>query len=382
MQVNVSKVVTFEDQPPEGMINFGVGQPAANLLPLDLMQAASERFYQTAEPLDLNYGLLQGDPRYLESLATFLSHNYHSSISADSLFLSGGCSQALDFICAHFSKAGDTIFVEEPCYFLAFQIFADHDLNIVSVPTDDQGMDIDALEILLETIHPSLIYTIPSFQNPSGRCISETRRLRLADLSIKHDFLIVADEVYQLLSYYEAPPPAFGTFVNKGNIFSIGSFSKILAPGIRLGWIQSSSDKIQALKNCGAINSGGSLNHYASHIVRHAIDMGLLQAHLDHLRTAYRSKVEAMQSALELHLADHFSWTRPDGGYFFWLKLNQEIDTIALKEKALNRDVGFTAGELFSSQRRLQNYIRLSFAHYNEDDILDGILRLKSLFNE
>ena len=135
----MSKVVTFEGKPPEGTINFGVGQPSADLLPIDLVQKATEDFFQVAEPLDLNYGILQGDPRFCDSLATFLTKQYGKPAAADSLFVTGGNSQALDFICSHLSKPGDTVIVEEPCYFLAYQIFADHGLKIVSVPIDDDG---------------------------------------------------------------------------------------------------------------------------------------------------------------------------------------------------------------------------------------------------
>ncbi len=190
----MSKVVTFEGEPPEGTINFGVGQPSADLLPIDLIQKATEDFFQAAQPLDLNYGVLQGDQRFCDSLATFLTKNYGKPVDDDSLFLTGGNSQALDLICSHMSKPGDTIIVEEPSYFLAFQIFVDHGLNIVSVPVDHDGLDINALEEALAINKPALLYTIPSYQNPSGQTMSAARRKRVVELSQEHDFLILADE--------------------------------------------------------------------------------------------------------------------------------------------------------------------------------------------
>ena len=138
----MSTIVTFEGKPPEGTINFGLGQPSADLLPLDLMQKATEDFFQAAHPLDLNYGVLQGDPRFCDSLATFLTKHYGKPVDADTLFVTGGNSQALDFVCSHLSKPGDTIIVEEPCFFLAYQIFADNGLKIVSVPVDHDGLDV------------------------------------------------------------------------------------------------------------------------------------------------------------------------------------------------------------------------------------------------
>ena len=385
----MSSIVTFEDKPPEGMIQFGVGQPSADLLPVALMREASEEFFRTAHPEELNYGVLQGDQRFRDSLARFLSKNYGTPVGADGLFVTGGNSQALDFVCSHLSRPGDTIIVEEPCYFLAFQIFADNGLNIVSVPVDEDGLDMDQLEETLASTRVALLYTIPSYQNPSGRTMSAARRERLVELSKEHDFLILADEVYQLLSYYDPPPDALGSMSNSGTVLSLGSFSKILAPALRLGWIQTSHAMAKRLTDIGAVNSGGSLNHFTSHVVRYAIDMGLQQAHLERLRRIYQARVEAMDAALKECLSGHATWVRPDGGYFFWLRLNgyffwlrlnEKINFQELRHKALERQVGFLAGNLFSSCSGMKNYMRLSFAYYNEGDIHEGIARLKPLF--
>ncbi len=372
----MSKVVTFEGKPPEGTIHFGVGQPSLDLLPVELIQEATEDFFHAAEPEDFNYGLLQGDQRFRDSLARFLTGNYGEQVGADGLFVTAGSSQALDFVCSHLSNPGDTIIVEEPCFFLAFQIFVDHGLNIVSVPVDKDGLDLDRLEQILATTKVALLYTIPSYQNPSGRTMSAARRERLVELSSAHEFLILADEVYQLLSYYDPPPAALGTMSLSGTVLSLGSFSKILAPALRLGWIQSSPEVARRLTGIGAVNSGGSLNHFTSHIVRHAINMGLLQAYLEHLRRTYRARVEAMDAALKEHLSDHATWVRPDGGYFFWLKLKDRIDAQHLSHKAIDRKVGFQPGELFSSCGGMKNYVRLSFAYYDENDIREGVARM------
>ncbi len=133
--------------------------------------------------------------------------------------------------------------------------------------------------------------------------------------------MIVADEVYQLLYYFDPPPPAYGTMVESDHVVSLGSFSKILAPGIRLGWIQTSEKLREELSGNGFVNSGGSINHLASHIVRNAIDLGLLDAHLAKLKSTYRSRVEAMDEALQEHFGGLATWTRPNGGYFFWLRI-------------------------------------------------------------
>jgi DNA-binding transcriptional MocR family regulator len=375
--------VTFDGAPASGHINFGVGQPSADLLPVELMRDAASVFLESAQPLELNYGERQGDVRFREVLAGFLTQHYDRPASSESLFVTGGNSQALDFICTVFTRPGDTVVVEEPSYFLAFQIFRDHGLNIVGVPTDEHGLDTEQLEHLLHNVKPTLLYTIPSFLNPGGQSLSAERREHLVELSQQHDFLIAADEVYQLLSYYDEPPPALGTRVEEQGescaILSMGSFSKILAPGLRLGWIQTSGKLMERILANGMVNSGGSFNHFTSHVVRTALELGLQDAHLAKLRDDYRGRLEAMDSALQRHLSDLTRWSKPEGGYFFWLRLNQPIDSLKLRKKAGDFKTGFQAGSVFSSKGSFSNYLRLSFAHYKPAEIREGITRLESL---
>jgi 2-aminoadipate transaminase len=377
----VTGTATFDGAPPPGTINLGVGQPSADMLPVDLLRQASESFYSAAQPLELNYGVLEGDERFLSSLAGYLTKGYGAPADPDTLFVTAGNSQALDLVSTVFSKAGDTVFVEEPSYFLAFKIFRDHGLKVVGVPIDDDGIRIDALEELLKEHSPAFIYTIPSYHNPAGCCLSAERRARLVELSQEKGFYIVADEVYQLLYYYDEPPPALGTMIEGDTVLSLGSFSKILAPGLRLGWIQTSPSLRQRLIEAGFVNSGGSISHYASHIVRHAIDLGLQDVHIAELRRTYRSRVEAMHEACLEHFGDAATWQRPDGGYFFWLQLLGDADTQAMRERARGLKTGFQPGASFSSDGELGNFLRLSFAHYNEDDIREGIARMRPLLD-
>ena len=154
-------LVTFDGAPPPGTINFGIGQPSADLLPVDLVRQASESFFDNAQALELNYGVMQGDARFLDSLAGFLTAGYGSEATPESLFVTGGNSQALDLVSTVFTKPGDTVFVEEPSYFLAFQIFRDHDLNIVGIPLDDDGLCANACSSSL-TQSPSSSNVMPT----------------------------------------------------------------------------------------------------------------------------------------------------------------------------------------------------------------------------
>jgi len=379
--------LTFDGAPPPGHINFGVGQPSADLLPVELIATASAGFLSAAEPFDFNYGEQPGHWRFREALGNFLSQEYGAGVHPDSLFVTAGNSQALDLVCTRFTKAGDTVFVEEPSYFLAFQILRDHGLRLVSIPTDEHGLIVDQLEAQLQQHRPRLVYTIPSFHNPGGQTLSLQRRERLLQLSEQHDFLIVADEVYQLLYFNEPPPLAFGCMAElqassrggKGTVLSLGSFSKILAPGLRLGWIQTSANLRQQLLQSGVISSGGSLNHMSSHIARQALELGLQQQHLRFLRQAYGERAAAMDGALREHLAQWARWQVPTGGYFFWLELSAGFDALKLRREAPEYKTGLQAGPVFSNHNQFRNCIRLSFAHYSPAEIREGITRLATL---
>ena len=193
----MSSTAAFDGAPERGTINFSVGQPSADLLPLKLLGSGVERFFGDAAPFDLNYGQRQGDARFRAALAAFLGASTGDPVNPDSLMLTGGISQALDFVCGRFARPGDVVFVEEPSYPYSFQIFRDHGLEVVGIPMDGDGMDIGRLEQQLRERRPKLVYTIPAFHNPTGQVMERARRDRLVALSREHDFIVVADEVYQ-----------------------------------------------------------------------------------------------------------------------------------------------------------------------------------------
>ena len=247
---------------PEGMIDLGVGDPDFSLLPLDMLRRAAEACFARNDPAFLQYGAEQGDGYFRMALAGFLSRGYGFSVDPDTLFVTNGISNALDLICAHFTRPGDTIFVEEPTYFLALRIFADHDLRIVPIQTDENGLVIEALEEKLAQVQPKFLYIVPTFQNPGGHTLPDERRERLVRLSQEHDFLIVADEVYHFLNYSNQHIKPFAAYTDRETVISLNSFSKILAPGLRLGWMQAHPDKIKRLVTSGLLDSGGGLNPF------------------------------------------------------------------------------------------------------------------------
>lgn len=359
---------------PPDVIDLGRGDPQFALLPLDVIhRGARDRFHGTDNSF-LQYGAEQGDGYFRLALAAFLSAAYEFTVDPDSLFITSGISGALDLLCSLFTRPGDTVFVEEPTYFLALRIFADHDLKVVPIATDESGLVIESLETELRRHQPKFLYTVPVFQNPSGHTLTEERRGRLLALSVQHNFLVLADEVYQLLNYTFQPPRSFGLHIDSETVIALGSFSKILAPGLRLGWIQSSPGIIQRLVKSGTLDSGGGLNPFTSAIVRGVIESGDLELNVARLVQTYAARMTAMDAALRRTVPEA-QFVTPQGGYFFWLRL-PGMDVARLRSAAQALKVDFRPGTLFSSRGALTDYLRLGVSFYESDQLEQGVTRL------
>jgi DNA-binding transcriptional MocR family regulator len=360
---------------PEGMIDLGVGNPDFGLLPLDMLQSAAEACFAKGDPNFLQYGAEQGDGYFRMVLAEFLSQGYGFPVDFENLLVTNGISNALDLICKHFTRPGDTIFVEEPTYFLALRIFEDHDLHILPVQTDGGGLIIEDFDEKLRQAQPKFLYTVPTFQNPGGFTLPQDRRDGLVQLSQEHDFLIVADEVYHFLNYSDQQIKPFAAYTDLDTVISLSSFSKILAPGLRLGWMQAHPGKIEPLVKSGLLDSGGGLNPFTSAIVRELIEAGDLEKNISNLISTYHARLEVMGKALHRDLPKA-EFKMPEGGFFFWVRL-PGVDTGQFREKAREFDVGLRQGVLFSSQGGMRDTMRLCYAFYDEEQIEEGIRRLK-----
>lgn len=360
---------------PEGMIDLGLGDPDFALLPLDMLRRAAETCFGKGDPTFLQYGAEQGNGYFRISLAGFLSQGYGFPVNPDNLLVTNGISNALDLICAHFTRPGDAIFVEEPSYFLALRIFADHDLQIVSIQTDESGLVLEDLQEKLVEYNPKLLYTVPTFQNPGGFTLPDERREKLVQLSQEYHFIVVADEVYHFLNYSGQRIKSFAAYADVETVISLGSFSKILAPGLRLGWMQAHPNHIKRLVTSGLLDSGGGLNPFTSAIVRELIETGDLEKNIARLIAVYSARLAAMATTLQRELPQAVFET-PQGGFFFWVRL-PGVDGEKLREKARDFAVGFRQGGLFSSRGGMGDYIRLCFAFYDEKKIEEGIQRLE-----
>jgi DNA-binding transcriptional MocR family regulator len=287
--------------PAEELVNFKVGQPAPSMLPLDKIRKAATQKLSETDPLYLQYGDIPGYLVFRQSLAGFLTEGYGMDVSPEEVFATNGVTGGLSLLCSLFVTRGDTVFAEEPTYFLARSIFRDFGLNVVQVPMENDGLDMDKLEEALQKHGaPKFLYTIPTAHNPTGRTLSSAKREKLVALSEKYGFMIIADEVYQLLTFPQVTPPKPMVHFDKtGTVISLGSFSKILAPAMRLGWMHCRNKAtFKKIKDCGQLDSSGGLNPVISGFVQAAIDMGLQQEHLKWTKQTLWNRASTLMEAL------------------------------------------------------------------------------------
>lgn len=360
-----------------GVINLGLGQPSPRLLPIAAFaEAANRQLHAGTDPLLMQYGAQLGHPGFRVSLAHLLTDQYSHLVTAEELMLTGGNSIGLTLVSEVFARHGDIVICEDPTYFLACGVFASAGLEVRGVPVDADGLDVDALaRMLAGGLRPAFVYCIPAFQNPCGVCLSPERAQRLVELAEAHDFMIVADEPYVLLHYADQRPGSLMRHdQGRGRVISLGSFSKLLGPGLRLGWAHAAPAVIDRLAQHGAIRSGGCLNPVVAHLVWPMLDDGVLLAHVAELRSVYGERSRALTAALRERLPEA-RFIAPQGGYFCWVELGE--DTAALLERADN--VRFIPGSRCAVERDLGRFVRLSFSFYEVEELVEGIERLAAL---
>jgi DNA-binding transcriptional MocR family regulator len=277
------------------------------------------------------------------------------------------------------TRPGDTVFVEDPSYFFALDVLEGRGLRLIGVSMDEDGLDVAALERMLEVERPVLLYTVPVFHNPTGVTLRPDRRQRLVELARRYDFLIVADEVYQLLG--STTPPPMRT-LDRDRVLSLGSFSKILGPGIRLGWVEAPWQLWTVLRDCPVLRSGGGVSPVGTAVMREVLDSGMQDEVLLRLTALYDHRRAVLTEALETSLPDDVHFRRPDGGYYAWLELPPDVDAEALATIAPASGVAFRPGRVFSIAGRQRNRLRVCFTYYDDDALRRGGDRLGALLTE
>eukprot|EP00916_Digyalum_oweni_P022099 GHVL01036676.1.p1 GENE.GHVL01036676.1~~GHVL01036676.1.p1 ORF type:complete len:383 (+),score=70.67 GHVL01036676.1:116-1264(+) len=361
-------------------VDFKVGQPSVEMLPLASIREASLAKFAENDPSFLQYGDIPGYLEMRESLAKFLTSEYEKEVKTEDLFITNGVTGGLSLICSLYCKSGDVVFAEDPTYFLAKRIFADFKLKVVQIPMDEHGVIPDLLEEKIKEHGPPVFfYTIPVGHNPTGRTTSDERRKKLVFFAKKYNFLVVADEVYQLLTFPDAKKLSPMFYYDEEVAISMGSFSKILAPALRVGWFQAKKQLIQRIYDCGIFDSSGGINPVTSGIVHKCIDLGIQKKTLDYLRKELHTRALTMMESLKEFLPPGVTFEIPTGGYFILVKLPKDMLSTKLLEICIKNKVRFLPGTSFG--QAFGEYLRLSFSFYCADDVKVGIQRLAHCIN-
>jgi 2-aminoadipate transaminase len=364
-----------------GIIELGWGHPDPDLLPVDDMAAAAAATLSAHGRAALAYGAEQGPGRLITALRERLGRIEGVRPPAEQIMVTGGTSQALDMLCAQLSRPGDVVLVEAPSYHLALRIFRDRGLRLVTVPGDVQGMHVETALALVQMLRTrgervAFLYLVSNFGNPTGVSLSPERRYTLATLARRESLAVIEDDPYGEL-WYDAPPaPAVYNLMPGGPIVRLGSFAKVLAPGLRLGWMLASPDLVRHCTQSGMLDSGGCVNQFTAHMVASLIEQERLDAHLARVRSIWHTRRDAMLAALARRLPTGCTWNPPLGGYFVWVRLPSGRDAEALLPSAEAAGVSYLPGARFFAEGSGQHYLRLSFSLLSAEQITLGITRL------
>src|SRR5512139_3150769 len=349
----IREILKLTERP--GVISLAGGLPAADHFPLDALRAATDRVLAGAPREALQYAASEGHGPLRETVARDL-RAHGLDVEAGQVLITTGSQQALDLVGKVLIDADSVVAVESPTYLGALQAFTPYEPRFAALDGDDRGPTPSALR---REAGARFAYLLPNFQNPSGRCIDALRRAELVDAAAAARLPIVEDNPYGELWYDTPPPPPLAARAGDGAVY-LGSFSKVLAPGLRLGYLVAPKllfPKLLQAKQAAALHTPG----FNQRIVQEVLDSGVLGAHLDILRAHYRQRRDAMQAALTRHLPPGCRWTPPGGGMFFWLELPDGLDAGALLPQAVEAGVAYVPGAAFYCDAPQANRLRLSF---------------------
>lgn len=380
---------------PESICNFLVGQPSKALIPRGILdQAFRDTINANTDAYIYQYPTLVGPLHVRQTLADYLtSSGRYPRIGPENICLTFGNSHGITLAIKHLTRPGDLVIVEDPTYFLVGQILRDAYVNVQMCPVHtENGLDLDLLENMVLQLKPALVYINPIHHNPTGTCLSVAKRRRLIQLSIDHDFYIVSDEPYVLLGFQEFDEKcsslgASVSIADYSKLVCCGSFSKILTPGLRCGWISAHPSVIEKISFDGTLRSGGGPPSIIAQTISSLIESGLLKTHRAFLsqELAYRARrmMECIDGSI---LGKHATYHRPQGGYFLYLSFQDErFDTERFRE-FVNRKfpkVDFLPGAKCSVLPSTPSRgLRLSFSFYDADEIEYGISLLATRFKQ
>jgi 2-aminoadipate transaminase len=363
-----------------GMISLGAGSPAPELFPVEAFRKATNQVLDQEAVGALQYGITEGYLPLREWIAEHLQAKGFT-VTADEVLITTGSQQAMDLLVRVFVDKGDIAVVERPTFIATLQALDTCEAEFLSAPMDDQGLIVDELQRRLDGITPKLICAQPNFQNPSGVSMSLPRRMQLAHLAGQRGIPIVEDDPYAELIYEGEALPSIKSFDTAGLTLYLGSFSKILMPGLRIGWVAGPAEvleKMAVVKQSSDLHTDGLVQRVVNVMVR----SGELPTHIEKLKTEYRLRRDAMLAALAEHFPPEASWTHPRGGLFVWVELPDDVSCAELVRPAVDRLVLFPPGAGFFRDGTGQNTMRLNFSNQPAESIREGVKRLGQVVKE
>ena len=374
-----------------GIISFAGGFPDASMFDVDGIKVATDKALGDTAGAVLQYGATEGYNPLREGLSRHMATK-GVTVSPEGLIITTGSQQALDLIGKTMIDAGDNVIVEAPTFLATIQCFRLYGANIIGAPIDGGGVMVDKLEELIVQHKPKLVYLIPSFGNPSGALVPQGRRKRILELAVKYKTLIVEDDPYGELYFDESPnacaPRSLLSMASEvpGSLHWLafaGSFSKVMSPGLRVGWLIAPSELLAKATMCKQFSDAHTSN-LSQAIAANYLASGSMPAALAKVRKVYAARAKTMAECLVNEFGDAITFTAPQGGMFFWANLTgargQSTDVAALAKAAIANNVAFVPGAPFFAHDADMTALRLSFATANEDLIREGVARLGQAF--
>jgi len=367
------------------VISLAGGLPDTSTFPPDTFAAVAHRIATESCAKALQYGPTEGLEETKECIAEVMAAEGMDVDLEDMLVTTGG-QQVLDLVTKTLIDPGDVVIAEGPTYPGAVPVFSAYEAEVVQIDMDADGMRVDLLEETLDRLErdgrrPKFVYTVPSFQNPAGVTMSLPRRRRLVELAREHELLVLEDNPYGLLRYEGDPPPPLLSLDGGVYVMYLGTFSKILSPGIRLGWVVAPPPVLEKI-NLGKQATDLCTSTLSQLMVQAYFAEGRWRDYVDSLTEIYRGRRDTMLDALADHFPPQADWTRPSGGLFIWATLPDFIDTTDLLARALQENVAFVPGEAAFLDGRGRNAMRLNFSGSDEGAIHEGIRRIGEVVTE
>ncbi|MCD6264144.1 PLP-dependent aminotransferase family protein [Candidatus Bathyarchaeota archaeon] len=334
----------------------------------------------------LQYGSNQGYWRLREALSKFMKGSGITVDQEGEVLVTTGSQQALDLISRVFIDEGDIIGVGSPTYLAALSAFKQFSPQFLTIPVGDEGLDLGALEEELERLRREgkgmkMLYVVPSFQNPTGVVMPQPNRRRLLEMAEEYDFLIVEDNPYGYIAFEGEPPTPIKAFDEGGRVIYLSTFSKIVSPGLRIGWVAAEEEIVEKLaiaKSAVDLCSDGLSQYVASEL----LSRGVVERQIRKVTDVYREKRDLMLESMEVYFPKEVEWNRPRGGLFLWVRLPEGVDASEMVFEAVERGVAYIPGSNFFTDPSKTNYMRLNYSFPSKEDIVEGIKILGDLLKE